>query len=191
MTRCLISPLDNGAASTYNWELAGASGLINGRDAMLLLLAGWRFSYWGATANQRVWADWLAETKQCFFLEWLMEGTVSGWTDQQQSHDASSFGWWTVRLVTCNGELACEGGLIDGGKTMLFLGMITGGNTMLLLLVTGGMIDGRDTALLLLDGWRFGCLRAIANQREWADWLMAATRCFFLVWSTAATQHYF
>jgi hypothetical protein len=55
-----------------------------------------------------------------------------------------------VWLVTCNGESACEGRLINGGKTMLFLGRINGGNTMLLLLVAGGMIDGRDTVLLLL-----------------------------------------
>jgi hypothetical protein len=52
----------------------------------------------------------------------------------------------------CNGKLACEGGLINGSITMLFLGMIDGGNTMLLLPVVGGMIDGRDMALLLLAG---------------------------------------
>ncbi len=57
-----------------------------------------------------------------------------------------------VWLVTCNNELAWEGGLIDGSKTMLFLGMIDGGNTMLLLPVAGGMIDGRDMTLLLLAG---------------------------------------
>jgi hypothetical protein len=85
----------------------------------------------------------------------------------------------------------CEGGLIDGGKTMLFLDMINGGNTMLLLPVAGGMIDGRDMALLLSAGWRFGCLRATSNQRARADWLTAATQCFFLVWSMAATQCYF
>jgi hypothetical protein len=55
-------------------------------------------------------------------------------------------------LVTCDGELACKGGLIDGGKTVLFLGMIDGGNTTLLLPVAGGMIDGRDMALLLSAG---------------------------------------
>ncbi len=37
-----------------------------------------------------------------------------------------------VWLVTCNGESACTGGLIDGGDTMLFLGKIDGGDTMLL-----------------------------------------------------------
>jgi hypothetical protein len=52
----------------------------------------------------------------------------------------------------CNGKLACEGRLIDGGKTMLFLGMIDGGNTTLLLLVTGEMINSRDMALLLSAG---------------------------------------
>jgi hypothetical protein len=57
-----------------------------------------------------------------------------------------------VWLVTCNGESACEGGLINGGKTMLFLGMIDGGNTTLLLPVAGGMIEGRDTVLFLLAG---------------------------------------
>jgi hypothetical protein len=35
---------------------------------------------------------------------------------------------------------------------MLFLGMIDGGNTRLILPVAGGMIEGRDTALLLLAG---------------------------------------
>jgi hypothetical protein len=74
-----------------------------------------------------------------------------------------------VQLVMCDGELACKGGLINGGKTMLFLGMIASNNTTLLLPITGGMIDGRDTALLLLAGQRFCCLRATANQRAWAD----------------------
>ena len=58
--------------------------------------------------------------------------SMRSWTDQWQSHDASSLGWSTVLLVTCDGELACKGGLINGGK-----------------------------------------------------------QCFFLVWSTAATQRYF
>jgi hypothetical protein len=57
-----------------------------------------------------------------------------------------------VWLVTCDSELACKGGLIDGSKTMLFLGMIEGGNIMLLLPVVGGMIDSRDMALLLSAG---------------------------------------
>jgi hypothetical protein len=74
-----------------------------------------------------------------------------------------------VWLVTRNGKLACKGGLIDGGKTMLFLGMIDSGNTMLLLLVVGGMNNGRDTALLLLADQQFGCLRATANQHARAD----------------------
>ena len=65
--------------------------------------------------------------------------------------------------------MACKGGLIDGGKTMRFLGMINGGDTTLLLPVAGGMIDGRDMALRLLAGQRIGCLRAMANQRAWAD----------------------
>ncbi len=74
-----------------------------------------------------------------------------------------------VWLVTCDGKLACKGGLINGGKTMLFLGMINGGDTTLILPVAGGMIDGRDMALLLSAGRLFGCLRAMANQRAWAD----------------------
>ncbi len=57
-----------------------------------------------------------------------------------------------VWLVMCDSKLACKGGPINGGKTMLFLGMIKGGDTTLLLLVAGGMIDGRDMALLLLAG---------------------------------------
>jgi hypothetical protein len=74
-----------------------------------------------------------------------------------------------VWLVTCDGESACEGGLINDVKTMLFLGMIDGGDTTLLLSVVGGMIDNRDTALLLLAGQWFDCLRATVNQRAWAD----------------------
>jgi hypothetical protein len=41
-------------------------------------------------------------------------------------------------------------GLINGDKTMLFLGMIDGGNTMLLLACAGGLINGRVMTLLLL-----------------------------------------
>jgi hypothetical protein len=52
---------------------------------------------------------------------------------------------------------------------MIFLGMIDGGNTTLLLLLVGGMIDGRDTVLFLSAGQRFGCLCATVNQRAWAD----------------------
>jgi hypothetical protein len=74
-----------------------------------------------------------------------------------------------VWLVTCNSKLACKCGLIDGGKTMLFLGMIDDGNTTLLLPVMGGMIDGRDMVLLLLAGHQFGCLHATANQCAQAD----------------------
>ena len=66
--------------------------------------------------------------------------------------DASSLGWLTIRLLRCDGESAGVGGLIDGSETMLFLGMIDGGITTLLLLVAGGMIDSRDTALLLSAG---------------------------------------
>ncbi len=69
----------------------------------------------------------------------------------------------------CNGELACKGGLIDGSKTILFLGVINNGNTTVLLPVAGGLIDGRDTVLLLLAGQRFGCLRAMMNQCAQAD----------------------
>ncbi len=37
-------------------------------------------------------------------------------------------------------------------KQCFFLGMINSSDTMLLLPVAGGMIDGRDTALLLSAG---------------------------------------
>ena len=56
------------------------------------------------------------------------------------------------------------GGLINGGDTMLFLGMIDGSDTTLLLVGVGGLIDGRDTTLLLSAGWRFGYLHVMANQ---------------------------
>ncbi len=74
-----------------------------------------------------------------------------------------------VWLVTCNGESACAGGLINGGNTMLFLGMIDSSNTTLLLAGAGGLIDGRDAMLLLSAGQQFSYLRATANQRVQAD----------------------
>jgi hypothetical protein len=52
----------------------------------------------------------------------------------------------------CDSKSACKGRLIDGGKTMLFLGMINDGNTMLLLPVVGGMIEGREDGASSL-GW--------------------------------------
>jgi arginine repressor len=57
-----------------------------------------------------------------------------------------------VWLLTCNGKSACAGRLIDGGNTMLFLGMINGSNTTLLLASADGLINGGDTALLLSAG---------------------------------------
>jgi hypothetical protein len=60
-----------------------------------------------------------------------------------------------VRLLTCNGKSACAGRLINGGNTMLFLGMIDGGNTTLLLVGADGLINGGDMALLLLTGRQF------------------------------------
>ncbi len=55
-------------------------------------------------------------------------------------------------ISTCDGKSASAGRLIDGGDTMLFLGMINGGDTMLLLTGTGRLINGRDTMLLLSAG---------------------------------------
>jgi hypothetical protein len=72
------------------------------------------------------------------------------WTDQWQRCDASSLGWSTVQLLRCNGKSASAGGLINGNKMMLFLGMIDGGNTTLFLACAGGLINGRVTMLLLL-----------------------------------------
>ncbi len=62
----------------------------------------------------------------------------------------------TVWLLTCDGKSVCAGGLIDGSNTMLFVGMIDSSNTMLLLAGADGLIDGRDTALLLAAGQWFG-----------------------------------
>ncbi len=39
-TRCLISLLDDGVASTYDFKLVGAGRLIDGRYMTLLLSAG-------------------------------------------------------------------------------------------------------------------------------------------------------
>jgi hypothetical protein len=80
----------------------------------------------------------------------------------------------------CDSKLACKGGLINGGKTMLFLGMIDSSNTMLLLPVAGGMINGRDTALLLSAGRRFGCLRATANQHARGGLINGSNMMHFL-----------
>ncbi len=146
MTQHLISLLDDGAASEYDCELVGVGRLIDGRYAMLLLLAGQQFGYWGATANQWARADWLRAATQCSFLVGSTAATQSsghGWTDQWQRHDSSSLGWATVWLVMCNGKPVCMGRLINGGDTMLFLGMIN-------------QVEGRDTTLLLLAGQQFG-----------------------------------
>ncbi len=61
-----------------------------------------------------------------------------------------------VQLLRCNGKSAGVGGLINGDKMMLFLGMIDGGDTTLLLACAGGLIDGRVTMLLLSADRRFG-----------------------------------
>ncbi len=61
------------------------------------------------------------------------------------------------------------GRMIDGGNTMLFLGMVDGGSTTLLLAGANRLIDGRDTTLLLLAGQQFGYLHAMANQHAWVD----------------------
>ncbi len=66
-----------------------------------------------------------------------------------------SLGWSKVWLVMCDGKSAGASGLTDGGNTRLFLGMIDGGNTTLLLAGTGGLINCRDTMLLLLAGRQF------------------------------------
>jgi hypothetical protein len=74
-----------------------------------------------------------------------------------------------IWLLRCNGESTGAGGLIDGGNVMLFLGMINGGNMMLLLAGAAGLINGRDTYLLLLADQWFGQLRATASQHVRAD----------------------
>jgi hypothetical protein len=77
---------------------------------------------------------------------------VAGGMIDGREDGASSLGWLMVWLLTCDSESACAGGLIDSGNTMLLLGMIDGDNTTLLLAGTDGLINGRDTALLLLAG---------------------------------------
>jgi hypothetical protein len=57
-----------------------------------------------------------------------------------------------IQLLRCNSKSAGAGGLIDGGNTMMFLGMINDGNTTLLLAGVGGLINGRDMTLLLSAG---------------------------------------
>ncbi len=83
----------------------------------------------------RGWADWRQQNNAFSWNDWRRQHNATSsmrrWTDQQQSHDASSLGWSMVGLVTCDGESACKGGLINGGKTMLILGMIDNGDTTL------------------------------------------------------------
>ncbi len=57
-----------------------------------------------------------------------------------------------VRLLRCNSKSAGMGGLINGGNTMLFLGMIDGSDMTLLLVGVGGLINSRVTTLLLSAG---------------------------------------
>ncbi len=57
-----------------------------------------------------------------------------------------------IQLLRCNSKSAGADGLIDSGNMMLFLGMIDGGDTMLLLAGARGLINGRDTTLLLSTG---------------------------------------
>ncbi len=52
-----------------------------------------------------------------------------GCTDWRRRHSASSLGWSTVRLVMCNGDSACTGGLIDGGDTSSLGWLMVRGNT--------------------------------------------------------------
>ncbi len=59
------------------------------------------------------------------------------------------------------------------------------------LAAVGRLIDGRYAMLLLSASRRFGYWCATANQRVRADWLVAVTQCFFLVWSMATTPRYF
>ncbi len=61
-----------------------------------------------------------------------------------------------VQLLRCDSKSASTGGLIDGDKTILFLGMIDGGDLTLLLACAGGLINGRATMLLLSADQQFG-----------------------------------
>jgi hypothetical protein len=94
----LISPLDDGAASTYDWELAGACGLINGRQQRC------NASYLGWSTVQLLRCDGKSTNagglingdKTMVFLEMINRGN-------------------TMLL------LACAGGLINGRVTTLLL----------------------------------------------------------------------
>jgi hypothetical protein len=87
----------------------------------------------------------MAESRR--FFSWL----IDGWASYVQ---------WRVGV---------QGWTDQRQRNMLFLGMIDGGNTTLLLLGSGGLINGRDTALLLSAGRWFGCIRVTANQHAQVD----------------------
>ena len=111
-TQCFFSRLVDGLAAYMLWQIS-----VRRRT-------DWRWQYYAFS-----WYD-----------QWLQNNATSSrrrWTGWQRGHGASSLGWLMVRLVTCNGESACVGGLIDGGNTMLFL----------------GKIDGCDMTLLHLACW--------------------------------------
>jgi hypothetical protein len=106
-TQCFFSWLVDGLASYVRWQISGHG--------------------WTDQRQQHDAFSWYDQRRQ-------HNATSSGhgWTDRWQRHDASSVGWSTVWLVMCDGKSAGVGGLINGGDTMLFLGMIDGGNMTLL-----------------------------------------------------------
>ncbi len=68
----------------------------------------------------------------------------SGCTNRRRRHGTSSLSWLTVRLVTCNGESACPGRLIDGGDTTSLGWSMVGENTCHLLGVTDKILTNTE-----------------------------------------------
>ncbi len=122
-TRCFFSWLVNGLAAYMQWQISVR-----------------RRTDWRRQHDDFSWYDWRRQ--------YNATSSRRGWTDQWWRHGASSLGWSTVWLVTCDGESACMGGLINGSDTMLFLGKIDGSDTMLLHLA-GRWWEGTLTTCLV------------------------------------------
>ncbi len=126
-----------------NGKSAGAGGLINGGNTMLFLCM----------------IDGINTMLLHLAGRWW-EGTLA------TRLVSSSLSWLTVWLLRCNGESAGMGRLINGGNTILFLGMIDSGNTTLLH-SAGWWWEGGNTGHVLgaFFSWLVNCLASLVQQQ--------------------------
>ncbi len=83
----------------------------------------WLFTCDGESACKG-WTDQRQQYDAFSWYDWWRQHKATSsrrrWTDRRQRHGASSLGWLTVWLVTCNGESACVGGLIIAATRCFF-----------------------------------------------------------------------